>query len=483
MELIKKLVIAAAAMPIALSASAASWGTLLEEPGEGVSSQWIRNSTSYMNIGGMLEAEQPDLGGALTIVTAEDGTVWLDYPISSFRTNGWLTGKIEGDKMTFSLPQCIVEDEGTPFYLAVVDKQGIMAEEQTYTFKKVGDNWMSEDNLACLGIVNSNRDWMYCSDFNYTLTPFTSVAEEAPAGLATKNYAFRSGDLGHYVKIGFDGNDCWIKGLLETSPDNWYRATRDGNTITFPSGAYLGVYDSFQVTPHHVYFMACDIVRQEYEGSDKIEFTYNETTGEIKSKGSFVFNFSSNPKELCYLQSADEPSFEVSEGGDRAMTPSMPTDVILTDMNESVISRIPQVSEDDELLDADKLFYIVYIGDKPLTFTQQYYFYLDMEEMTEVPYNYTDNYDFIINGTYHEVYLYNVGNNAVGIQTVYYGGGERRVSDILYSDGDIVPGTSVEMIETDDNSSDIKYDLSGRRVSDNYRGITISRNGKKLIIK
>lgn len=469
-------------MPIAFASSAAGWGTLLEEPGEGVSSQWVRNSTSYMNIGGLLEAEQPDYGGAMTMITAEDGTVWIDYPISSFRTTGWLTGKIEGDKMTFSLPQCIVEDEGTPFYLAVVDKQGVMYQDQTYTFSKVGDNWVSDNAVACLGIVNMNSDWMYCSDFNYTITPFTSVGEEAPAGLATKSYAFRAGESGHYVKIGFDGNDVWIKGLLETSPDNWLRGTREGNTVTFRSGAYLGTYDSFQVTPHHVYFMACDIVRQEYEGAESIDFKYDESNGNINSRGSFVFNFSDDPKQLCYLQSADEPQFVLSEGGDRAMTPSMPSDVVLTD--ESVISLIPQVSDDDELLDADKLYYIVYVGDKPVTFTQQYYYYLDMEEMTEVPYNYTDNYDFIINGTYHEVYLYNIGNNPVGIQTVYYGGGERRVSDILYSDHNIVPGdTSVDNIESDNDASEVRFDLSGRRVSDSYRGITVSRKGKKLMIK
>lgn len=481
MKILKNLLIAGALVSTTLSVSAARWGTLQEEPGEGVSSQWVRNSISYMNIGGLMEAEGADVGGALTMVTAEDGTIWIDYPISSFRTNGWLQGKIEGDKMTFSLPQCIVEDEGTPFYLAVVDREGIMLDDQDYTLTKQGENWVSDDATACLGIVSSNGDWMYCSDYDYIISPFTSVGAEAPKGLETKNYVFRSGDTGHYVKVGVDGDDIWVKGLLESAPDNWILGKRSGDVVSFKTGAYLGTYDDFQVTPHHVYFMACKIVKEEYFPIDNLEYKWNQEDESMTTDGTFIFNFSPNKEEVFYLQSAEGSTFTVSNGLEMAMTPAMPTDVIYNYGDESVISLIPQLSENDEILDTEKLFYIVYIGDKPLTFDQNDYFYLDMEEMTEVPYSYTDNYDFIINGTYHEIYLYNVGNNKVGIQSVYYGGGERRVSDIRYSDNTIVNG--VGELSNDENAApEIRYDLSGCPVRDNRRGIVITNKGKKLLI-
>ncbi len=115
-----------------------------------------------------------------------------------------------------------------------------------------------------------------------------------PTGLETIEYkaSIRSAghDAGSYseywpytVKIGFDGNDAYVQGLLYFAPGAWLKGTvdADGN-ITLPNNQYLGTvqgYDVYVVSCDDLENILGDIVLKYDAENDR--YTYNEMNTNI----------------------------------------------------------------------------------------------------------------------------------------------------------------------------------------------------------
>ncbi len=68
----------------------------------------------------------------------------------------------------------------------------------------------------------------------------------------------------------------------------------------------------------------------------------------------------------------------------------------------------------------------------------------------------------------------------MGVQSIYYGGGERNVSNIVWNDGDITTG--IANVNVEKKNADVIYDLQGRRVVNATKGLYIM-DGKKVVVK
>lgn len=115
-----------------------------------------------------------------------------------------------------------------------------------------------------------------------------------PAGLETVEYKTTIGSAGHdagsyseywpyTVKIGFDGNDAYVQGLLYFAPGAWLKGTvdADGN-ITLPNNQYLGTvqgYDIYVVSCDDLENILGDIVLKYDAENDR--YTYNEMNTNI----------------------------------------------------------------------------------------------------------------------------------------------------------------------------------------------------------
>lgn len=104
----------------------------------------------------------------------------------------------------------------------------------------------------------------------------------------------------------------------------------------------------------------------------------------------------------------------------------------------SISASIPTVDIEGNGLNTSKLFYIVWYEkdgqQKPYTFTAALYSYDFEEDVTEVPYTH-NGYDIYKGGEmiYLEDELEELQNwTDVGIQSIYYGAGERRESEIAW---------------------------------------------------
>ena len=103
--------------------------------------------------------------------------------------------------------------------------------------------------------------------------------------------------------------------------------------------------------------------------------------------------------------------------------------------------------------------------------------------MTEIPYNFTDNYDIYRGGS---TIYFNQADRAnwdeIGVVSIYTGGGETHKSDIFWFDINEYLGIK-DGIVTVNSNNDAIYNLQGVRVnSATQKGIYI-KNGKKFIVK
>lgn len=101
---------------------------------------------------------------------------------------------------------------------------------------------------------------------------------------------------------------------------------------------------------------------------------------------------------------------------------------------------IPTVDVNDNDIREDKLYYQFYSdinGDiQPITFTTDLYTKI-AEDMSLIPYTFTDNYDFADNVTYKTVFLnynFNTMYDRIGVKSIYMGGDETHESNIVWAD-------------------------------------------------
>ena len=145
--------------------------------------------------------------------------------------------------------------------------------------------------------------------------------------------------------------------------------------------------------------------------------------------------------------------------------------------------EIPTEDVDGNELIASKLFYIVWVEEdgeeKPFTVAAGTYTYVT-EDITEIPYNYDDCYDIYMGGQSFYVNPTDAPANwtKFGIQSVYYGGGERNESNIVWSE-ELTTGIANVNV---DSKNAVIFDLQGRRVAKATKGLYIV-NGKKVVLK
>ena len=150
---------------------------------------------------------------------------------------------------------------------------------------------------------------------------------------------------------------------------------------------------------------------------------------------------------------------------------------------------VPAEDVDGNAILASKLFYTVWIEkngeEQPFVVTAEGYRYVE-EDMTEIPYTYDDSYDIYKGG---ERFYINTTDaitswSKIGIQSIYYGAGDRNVSNIVWMENPVYDPTTVgiETVKADDLKGAVIYNLAGQRLQTLQKGLNII-NGRKVVIK
>ena len=297
-----------------------------------------------------------------------------------------------------------------------------------------------------------------------------------PADLQTETYVAiltTGGDQVYYqnVYVGFYGEDeVYMQGLAYNGvPESWVKGTlSEGMFVNIPR-CLLGSFDYMGVT-YNYRFNGTTFIYTASNGQFYAPAGYSITGG----IGSEVYA-TATLKRL--VEKAAVPATPTLSFG-----PSFNGSTYVTEMT------IPLVDVDGDPLVSDKLSYMFFYEKdgvvSPLTFTKDKYKRLS-EDMTEIPYNFTDRYDI----DNYEIWM-NQGEaelqtwTRLGLQSIYRGGDEENKSEIAWFDLAAYWGFSGidDITQSKASSSDAIYNLNGQLLQNPQKGINII-GGKKVVVK
>lgn len=265
-----------------------------------------------------------------------------------------------------------------------------------------------------------------------------------------------------YISNPSAGTEQWVKGTIDA----------DNNTVTFQP-QYLGV-DS--INGYAVWFIPAtygkeiNIYDEETGGGDWFR-TYAaaeksvfkiENGKLIPTEANQALYFSHSATELLETGVYADPS--ITFYSDEMQTPAP---VVVTKFEPyddmwglGVVGfGIPCRSADGSYIDPSELYFNFYVDDSTTPYLFSEDTYLDMiGEMTNVPYDYVEDFDFKVKGVNHTVYFYGEWTK-VGIQVLQIRDGEVKRSEIVYAGGN----TSVNDIIADQQKAGVhKYVKDGQ---------------------
>lgn len=260
------------------------------------------------------------------------------------------------------------------------------------------------------------------------------------------------------VFVVIDNNDIYVKGFSEYLTEGWVKGTIADGVATFPE-AFMGVFEFWG-----------DAYDLDFDGA---VFTVNDDASELFAADGYT---TSSEGEIL-----DEfINVTLTKALPEIATPATPTitDFTEDDYGHYVLMNIPAKDVDGNDLFAALLSYQLLIdrnGEQSVyEFTTDDYLFLE-ENMTVVPYNFTDYYDIDVAGK--QVYLYGDIDqwNAIGMKSIYTVGDksrETRESEIFWYQ--LIP-TAINDINASNVVETSYYDLQGRKVDANATGLLIKQ--------
>ena len=216
------------------------------------------------------EVRTGEQDGLMNIVYSDDNVVYLQQPVSACIYDGWVKGTLSADGKQITVPTgqlvaytksfdmgveiaLMSYDEAEQTYVADTE-----AKEVVYTIDDDGTIRLTGTRVDyVLGAMNRcygetfwylDGEWIG-GDFESVYTPSSETIITPPADLETTELiALSTQYLGEWepyretVKVGYDGNDFYVQGLTNLLPYAWVKGNVNGQTITIPSGQYLGTY-------------------------------------------------------------------------------------------------------------------------------------------------------------------------------------------------------------------------------------------------
>ena len=267
-----------------------------------------------------------------------------------------------------------------------------------------------------------------CYGYQYGITitkgePAVPEVVELPEGVKPEEYTMYyfnedESSSAKIVNVAVDGNDVYVQGFSDYIPEAWVKGTMDGEQVTFPAMQYLGDY-SANASSFAFY-------------NGEAVFTYDAEADTYTAEGEIYGVLADKYFDGRYFDPV------IKKVAEKAIMPANPSITALEngDYGWYFTFNVPVMDINGDALAISKLSYMIYTDVEgeiaPLTFTSATHTRLT-EDMTEIPYGFTENYDFYDSQIYLND-LYSSDWNKLGIQSIYYGGGETNATEIQWYD-------------------------------------------------
>lgn len=407
---------------------------------------------------------QTSYSGAVgNVVFGSGNEVYIKDVISQIKTGSWVKGTINGSTITIDFPFKAFEIEGDEYFVEPLtydpaSQWYIPADTKTMTLNydaetgaiTTPENSPYATGNLIIGLVDSSEEWTGYADWNLNMTVFDDEPMAEPENVTTETYSLSApGYNGSLCNVGFSGDDVYVQGLYSGLPDAWVKGTIQGDKVVFKSGQYIGVDE---VNGYFQYLMSADVESEwddYYEefvdiytlSDNDITFDYDAAAKTLTNSSTFLINAGKNEVNYAYAFTGAKikPFVEV------AATPAAPE---WNEIYEAGLSyynsgygwgylyfAVPCSDMDGNFILPDKLSYAIWTKvngeEKQLVLSTDTYMELS-EDMTEIPYAFTDNWDVEVEGSTRYVYYYILGPEEFGLQTIYRGAGEERRSEIAW---------------------------------------------------
>ena len=453
---------------------------------------------------------------AVSVSTSEDGSkVFFSnmFPNTFASGDAWVQGNVSADGTSVTIPMDIAigelttnENETYPVRVAEVLLDGdYITGVRDVVLVKDGDSYYFDDDAEnptrVITLCVLDEDGSFVGYFDDTklisYAPYDGDIElvELPEGAEPAEFIYRF-DYGYPVaKLGqvyVDGNDVYMN-MLACGYEAWVKGTREGNTVSFKPGQYIGAYD------YYLYFSPVITPEGDYSETETADYVlnYDPETGVYTAyeddEHDYYVDLVTSSGELydAALSFVVEPYV-----GDKPAVPSDPYGLEISDLYLSSYGQylfmywMDNVDVDGNFINPAKLGYYLYLDGDIYTCTPEVFTRLE-EDMTLIPYGFTDGWDF------YEGYCL-IGESlftTLGVQAVYTVDGVTNYSNVVSVDmeGNVTTEPAPQGIDGLNNVEAKQvtaielYDAEGRRLQRPQQGVNIVRmmtaDGDSKIIK
>ncbi|MDE5877285.1 MAG: hypothetical protein K2H47_07310 [Muribaculaceae bacterium] len=457
------------------------------------------------------------------MVICDNGDVYLQAVFFSYAESTYIVGHQEGNKITFDLPQTVVDvdygggytltlnatlgqfDEASSNFVAVnselaaeaglpeVENKIVMTvdENGVYTYDsglKIEDGVLTVNNgdLTLCMCYADNGYWAGPAEVNMTMKPFEGKLVTPPAALETEPMGMTYNGTGHIIEVGFAGDEVYFKGVVADYPDSWIKGTVNGEVVNIPSTQYLG--ENFRYACFAYYASAYfDKETGLMTYLDSADFSYDAETKTFKAPENVVGLFNGAYDYVHFIEEYENMMIR-PQVADPAITLNAPFDINYNDEGyyPFVEFSYSTLNKEGYMLNPENLYYVMYVDGEEYTFYADEY--NTPEDMTYVPVLYNDYFNFISENGKVQVFLSFEAPETLGFKLCYAEVSEDgKLNVISESEMGMYVTTSVDSVIDDMKSAaePVYYDIMGRRVTHPAKGdLLIERcgnNARKII--
>ena len=282
---------------------------------------------------------------------------------------------------------------------------------------------------------------------------------ELPEGAVATTYSFvgkdSSGDFSKSVKVAKVGDDVYVQGIGTISETSWVKGTKNASTgvYTFAKGQTLGQFRG-PSSAYNIYLMGYN----SNFGAMDVMMSYDEENDIFTTTNILVEN--ADYVDNLYSYNRISAGAVIKPIPNVAAVPAKPS---IDEMAYSPVGAFidftitAEDAEGNAVIDS-LLSYKLYYKDaegvqNEVTFTTDLYEKIEAD-MTEVPYGFTEEYDFYDGRVYLNMDI--SGWTAIGIQSIYAGGDEINSSEISWYEV-IKP----QVVSLPDGAEALDYEFQG----------------------
>lgn len=426
------------------------------------------------------------------IEESDSNTVWFNNPTIGLITPNWYKGEKDGDKIVVKGPQEIAVDPdyGEPLYLMPCEYYEDPywswyrpTADREFVYEIKDGKIVSADPEMVLGLCfktgEDEYQWAAYGDYDISMAPHTATSLSLPEGVETEEWTLSDGQMGHFVKVGIEGDVMYIGGILPSLPDTYIKGIISGSEVTFASNQYLGIEESYLCDAYFIgaidktFYNEYGELIVMFDMLDSISFQY-DAESKVLSNDSEAILVNAGTEFTNKVFSANHPTIKLlqKEAGAAPMAPEF-TDIMWyePDYGFGVFAyMVPNIDVNGSPLDTSRLYYKVFYNDDEVEFYPD-----ECPGLTEptvlIPYDFYDNIGIYGDDTgLRTIIYYADGVDSISLQSVYI---EEDGTEV-YSAITTIDNGSVGVNEVVKGvGSSQFFSIDGKRVAADAKGIVI----------